>query len=50
VNKWEALVELARVFADRDRPGLAFATICVIVGAMGLAALIPAVIVLLRLV
>ncbi len=41
MNKWEALVELARVFADRDRPGLAFATVCVIALTICLAAIVP---------
>lgn len=49
MNKWEALVELARVFADRDRPGLAFATVCVIVLTLCLAAIVPALLVAVQL-
>ena len=29
MNRWHALVEIVRILATKDRPGLAFASVCV---------------------
>ena len=41
MNRWQALVSIVRAFVSRDRPGLAFASILVIMGALVALALIP---------